>query len=785
MLGEKISSPPFLIDVAVPVPIAGTNVLTYRVSGAFSSRLVPGVRVIVPVGRRNLTGIFIRRSELENPTAPEKIKEILDILDETPVFPQDLTDLWQWAARYYLTSPGEMLGAMLPGWMLTENKVMVRVKRATKGRSKKKRTKTDQEVRKDLLDATETPSPPIPVFTPTEQAVWNYLQEQQRVSTKTLRQQFPTAPVSSILKTLEERQLIELSDGASKQQRNHANIMQEQQDFAQEIPVSSVNLSAAQTQAYEKIAVALNAENFHVFLLHGVTGSGKTEVYLHLVRAAIERHKRVLLLVPEIALTHQLAERVTERFGRRGAVLHSAQSINERWQVWRRITCGQIDIVIGVRSAVFAPIENLGLIVVDEEHDSAYKQEDGPRYHARDLAIVRGKLASCPVVLGSATPSLESYAHCQTRRYSLLELPERVEARPLPVVEIVDLRQWKRDDNEADRIFSPALRQALLDNYHAGKQSLLFLNRRGYASYLQCKSCGEVLSCGQCSVTLTFHLHGRVVRCHYCGFSRPAPDRCPHCHELDLAGSGVGTEQVEEALLRLLPNARVARLDRDSVRKKGVLGKVIESWRAHETDVLIGTQMVTKGHDVPGVTLVGVLLADVALNLPDFRAAERTFQLLTQVAGRAGRGEDPGRVIIQTYSPQHYSIRCAVQHDFLRFATLELRYRKKLGYPPFARMVNVRFEGADGERVRTAAEHFVARLSAAKTSTNSKGPTILGPAPAPIERIKGRERWQVLIKGEDRPFLHDLVAKVQEQLPGRGGSSQLRIVVDVDPYNML
>ena len=741
---------------------------------------------MVPVGRRKLTGIFIRPSESKNLTSPEKIKEILDILDETPVFPQDLIDLWRWAAKYYLTSPGEMLGAMLPSWMLAENKIMVRVKQPTKNSVRKKKTKTNQEVGKDnLLDALEISPATAPTLAPGEQAVWDYLQEQQRVSTKTLRQQFPTASLFSTLKTLEEHRLIELSDGASKQQRNHANTFHEQQDSAQGIPVSSVKLSAAQTQAYEKIAEMLHDEKFHVFLLHGVTGSGKTEVYLRLVQAAIMQRKRILLLVPEIALTHQLVERATERFGQRVAVLHSAQTVNERWQVWRRITCGQIDIVIGVRSAVFAPIENLGLIVVDEEHDSAYKQEDGPRYHARDLAIVRGKLASCPVVLGSATPSLESYAHCQTQRYSLLELPERVEARPLPLVEIVDLRQWKRDSNEPDRIFSPPLRQALLDNYHAGKQSLLFLNRRGYASYLQCKSCGEVLSCGQCSVTLTFHLHGRVVRCHYCGFSRSAPDRCPHCRELDLAGSGVGTEQVEEALSRLLPNARVARLDRDSVRKKGMLGKVIESWRAHKTDVLIGTQMVTKGHDVPGVTLVGVLLADVALNLPDFRAAERTFQLLTQVAGRAGRGEDPGRVIIQTYSPQHYSIRCAVQHDFLRFATLELRYRKKLGYPPFARMVNVRFEGADGERVRTAAEHFVARFSASKTSTVTKGPTILGPAPAPIERIKGRERWQVLIKGEDRPLLHDLVAKAQDELPGRGGSSQLRIVVDVDPYNML
>jgi primosomal protein N' (replication factor Y) len=488
--------------------------------------------------------------------------------------------------------------------------------------------------------------------------------------------------------------------------------------------------------------------------------------------------------VPEIALTHQFVERVREYFAQRVAVLHSAQTASERWNEWRRIAHGGAKIVVGVRSAVFAPIENLGLIIVDEEHDAAYKQEEGARYNARDLAIVRGQFSSCPVVLGSATPSLESYAHCQTHRYSLLELPKRIESRPLPLVDIVDLRQGRNSESENDRIFSSTLRQALVDNYQEGKQSVLFLNRRGYASYLQCRCCGEVLSCAQCSVSLTFHLKGRELRCHYCGFSRKAPNLCPHCREPALEGSGIGTEQVEEALARLLPDARVARLDRDSVRRKGFLGTVIKSWQAHETDVLIGTQMVTKGHDVPGVTLVGVLLADVALNLPDFRAAERTFQLLTQVAGRAGRGDQPGKVIIQTYSPQHYSVRCAAQHDFRRFATLELRYRKKLGYPPFSRIVNVRFEGKEGERVRGAAEQFVERL-VAQAPREGKPPTILGPAPAPIERIKGRERWQVLLKGEDRLLLHDIVRKAQEESVSRGRSPHVRIIVDVDPYNML
>ena len=780
MLEEKIFSSDPLVDVAVPVPMIGKSVLSYSAPAVFASRLVPGVRVVVPVGRRKITGIFLHRSKEQNITQKEKIKEILDIIDETPVFSHDLINLWQWAARYYLTSPGEMLSVMLPGGMLREGEIIVKVKidRVKKRTQPSKSAQQDEET-----SAVHEVHFSVDKLSTNEKNIFVYIQQRKRVSTKILRRQFPHTHLTSILQRLEQLHLVEMNEPA----RKRTGIQRATFDLPASAPEKerrTLQLSSTQVIACEKISAAIPAGAFQVFLLHGVTGSGKTEVYLHAARAAIESQKTVLFLVPEIALTHQLVERVRERFGRQVAVLHSGQTANERWLEWERIARGEATLVVGVRSAVFAPIQNLGLIVVDEEHDSAYKQEEGVRYNARDLAIVRGQIASCPVVLGSATPSLESYAHCQTRRYSLLELPERVESRQLPTVEIVDLRQRRRDENDSERIFSPSLREALVETYHAGKQSVLFLNRRGYANYLQCRGCGEVLSCSQCSVTLTFHLSGRVLRCHYCGFARPAPDVCPHCQEPELEGSGIGTEQVEEALLRLLPHARLARLDRDSVRRKGFLGKVLESWHAHETDVLIGTQMVTKGHDVPGVTLVGVLLADVALNLPDFRATERTFQLLTQVAGRAGRGEEPGRVIIQTYAPQHYSIRCAAQHDFSRFATVELRYRKKLGYPPFARMVNVRFEGKDGERVRESAERFV-QLISGRTPRNGKSITILGPAPAPIERIKGRERWQVLLKGEDRLFLHAVVGKLQEEFLDRERSLQVRIVVDVDPYNML
>lgn len=781
MFGEKNSAHFLLAEVAVPVPIVGTSALSYRASEGFSLRLTPGVRVVVSVGKRKLTGIFIRWGEPVTLTAPEKIKEILDIIDEVPVFSQDLIHLWQWATRYYLTSSGEMLSAMLPGGTLREGEMIVRVKKQSD-----KKTRSPSKLRQDDEDASAaiTPCAVPPTLTLPEQALLTYIQEKKRTVTKALRRQFPTLSLALALQKLERLQLIEVREHLRKRRAPKGVSGAGQDNSSEESGLHSVQLSAAQVNVCTQIAAPLSANQFQVFLLHGVTGSGKTEVYLYAASAAVEQGKGVLFLVPEIALTHQFVERVRERFAQRVAVLHSGQTASERWEEWRRIAHGEAKLVVGVRSAVFAPLANLGLIIVDEEHDAAYKQEEGVRYNARDLAVVRGQFSSCPVILGSATPSLESYAHCQTRRYSLLELPERIESRPLPLVEVVDLRQRRKSEEGDERIFSPLLRQALVDNYQAKKQSVLFLNRRGYASYLQCRSCGEVIACAQCSVSLTFHLNGRELRCHYCGFSRKAPDFCPQCREPELEGSGIGTEQVEESLSRLLPDARVARLDRDSVRKKGFLGTVMKSWQARETDILIGTQMVTKGHDVPGVTLVGVLLADVALNLPDFRAAERTFQLLTQVAGRAGRGDELGKVIIQTYSPQHYSVRCATQHDFRRFATLELRYRKSLGYPPFSRIVNVRFEGTEGERVRGTAEQFVERLTA-HLPREGKLPTILGPAPAPIERIKGRERWQILLKGEDRQLLHDLVRKAQEDSIRQGRSARVRIIVDVDPYNML
>ena len=804
MLAEKTSSFTFA-SVVVTAPIGPHGELTYRIPEAHQISLKPGMRVLVPVGRRKMTGIVSGMSTSQNVVDEKNLKDILDVLDEAPVFSQDLMDLWQWTAAYYLTSLGEMLTTILPGGLRSESTRVVTLLKKSKSKVKGQRSKV-----KSTESATESANGQemsgeqeasttlsVPKLNNTEQALFDLVTEKKRITTKALGQRFPTFPVSKILVRLEALDLLQVREHLpQRRQAPGEELVSPLSGASADAPenttaASPFTLSESQEMACERITSALQPSRFEVFLLHGVTGSGKTEVYVQAAQAALVCGKSVLMLVPEIALTHQLVARARQRFGSQVAVLHSGLRASERWTEWQRIARGEAPVIIGARSAIFAPITRLGLIIVDEEHDGAYKQEEGVRYNARDIAVVRGKISACPVVLGSATPSLESYVHSQSQRYSLLALPERIASRPLPEVEVIDLRREARADksDNVGRIFSAALRQALEENYAAGMQSLLFMNRRGYANYLQCRLCGEVLVCQQCSVTLTWHLQDARLRCHYCGFSCRAPERCPACSGTKLEGSGVGTEQVEEALRRLLPTVRVARLDRDSVRKRGALNEILAAWHDHELDVLIGTQMVAKGHDVPGVTLVGVLLADLSLNFPDFRAAERTFQLLTQVAGRAGRGNDPGRVIIQTYSPQHYSIRAAVRHDFTRFATQELRYRKQLGYPPFARAVNIRFEGADGDKVCAYAEQFAEKLHAVidaeHTAKGSPGSEVLlGPAPAPIEKINGRERWHLLLKGEQPRALHALIQQTRQELLAHQVRG-IRTIVDVDPYSML
>jgi primosomal protein N' (replication factor Y) len=776
LISEKCSSFTFA-SVALAIPTVSTGELTYRVPTELSKKIALGSCVIVPLNKRKITGIVTSISTSPAHLDDKNIKNILDIIEEGIVFSQDMIRLWQWSGNYYLTSPGEMLGTIFPSGLRSESTKFVKAKKIRKG---KNTTSLSED-----LSYSDT-APPTVSLSPIEEELLSLVSQKPRVTTKALKKQFPAVALSKVLQRLEAAGLVEIKDHLAQRRRIQPKQDSDSSSFSGEVKTDDDEriLSTSQTQALLSICAALENARFQTFLLHGITGSGKTEVYLRAAQQVVAVGKNVLILVPEIALTSQLVERVEQRFGSQVAVLHSGLVGSARWAEWRRIAQGNARVVVGVRSAVFAPLPNLGLVVVDEEHDTAYKQQEGVRYNARDLAVMRGQLASCPVILGSATPSLESYVNGQTNRYTVLTLPERVESRPLPTIDVVDLRQeGKREGGDA--IFSATLKQALMENHQAGKQSLLFVNRRGYANYLQCKLCGEVVSCKQCSVTLTYHLKGRLLRCHYCGFAQSAFDQCPACRESSLQRTGFGTEQVEEALRKFLPEARIARLDRDSVSRRGELERIINAWRAHEFDVLIGTQMVAKGHDVPGVTLVGVLRADSSLHFPDFRSAERTFQVLTQVAGRAGRGTESGRVIIQTYLPQHYSVRFTVQQNYQRFATHELRYRKQLGYPPFTRMVCIRCEGLDGEKVQAFVENIATSLSTNMQELPKEQLVILGPAPAPLERIQGRTRWHVLLKSDDRRLLHTLVRKAVDPLRSQSRAAGIRLVVDVDPYDML
>jgi primosomal protein N' (replication factor Y) len=537
-------------------------------------------------------------------------------------------------------------------------------------------------------------------------------------------------------------------------------------------------LTDAQRSATRTIEDALSRDGPATFLLHGVTGSGKTEVYLSAIAAARARGKGALVLVPEIALTPQLVARYRGRFGDEVAVLHSGLTARERHGMWKRLHRGELDVVIGARSALFAPIRKLGLVIVDEEHDSSFKQEEGVRYHARDMAILRAHRASGVVVLGSATPSLETEYLTRSGRAEKLRLPGRARAQAMPKVERVDLRRMGAGPTGDKRLSLP-LHRAIEETLAKGEQAILFLNRRGFAPSVRCQACGEMAACPSCSVALTFHRRGGgTLACHYCGYTRPSTPRCAKCGQTSLVLEGLGTEKLEETLATAFPTARVARLDRDVASGKGV-EKILARVRAREVDLLVGTQMVTKGHDLPHVTLVGVINADAALSIPDFRAAERGFQLLVQVAGRAGRGDAPGRVLVQTYDPEQPAIVFAANHDVDGFIERELVDRKELGYPPYSRIALVRVEAVVEEDARAA----TARLADAARAVGASDVDVLGPAPAPLVRLRNRFRYRVMLRGKDRKALRVVLAALE--VTRAGLPSKVRVAFDVDPMQLL
>ena len=547
--------------------------------------------------------------------------------------------------------------------------------------------------------------------------------------------------------------------------------------------VDDVKLTAKQRDALNQINTAASQQKFSVTLLHGVTGSGKTAIYLAAMKAVLASGRAAIMLVPEIGLTPAAAANLHHLFKDDVAILHSGLSADERAEQWHRIQRGEARIVVGTRSAIFAPVrsEELALVVVDEEHDTSYKQEETPRYHGRDVAVIRGKLSNAAVVLGSATPSLESYHNAQRGKYQLIELRERVEQRPLPKVEILDMRsEFQQKNKEEEVLFSGGLTQAIRERLARGEQAMVLLNRRGYAPVVLCRACGQTEQCENCAIALTHHKRDHKLECHYCGFKRAVPKACPKCKSEHIYFIGAGSEKLEDRLHGLFPSARIGRMDRDTVRGKDDFERMLSSFDNGELDLLVGTQMIAKGHDIHGVTLVGVVGADFALGFPDFRAAERTFQLLTQVAGRAGRGDSPGEVILQTYSPEHYAIQFAAQHDYASFFEKELQFRRWMHYPPFTAIANVLIRSDKLE----LALRWSGEIGKWFDKNKTGGLRVMGPAIAPLSRLKGDHRYHFVLKSASRPALNESLRKLVD-FAGEQKIPRTNLVIDVDAISLM
>ena len=715
-------------------------------------RLPLGTEVVVPFGSRTVTGFVVGYPE----AAAGPLREIAEVVGDGPAIDPSILELCRWASAYYLAPLGEVLRSALPRG---ERTVASRRLRLTK--AGRHLVDLEAEGRFHMagvaLDADD-------------RALLARLRGRSLSSTA-LARGGATARMAHLVKC----GLVEIIDkvaGPSKSRRKTES--QVETVPAVELPV----LNTHQQVAFDALQAALG-KAYQGFLLQGVTGSGKTEVYLRLIAEARRLKKGALVLVPEIALTPQLAARFRARFGDDVAVLHSALPPADRLAAWRRLRSGEVGIAVGARSAVFAPVHELAVVVVDEEHDGSFKQEEGVRYHGRDLAVMRAHQAKAIVVLGSATPSLESFRNVLVGRFTRLLLPTRANpaaaTRPLPPVEIIDMRRYRMGP---DQLLAAPLAQAVTEALVAGEQTILFLNRRGFSTLMHCPLCGVVLRCSSCDVSMTLHRGRDKLICHYCGRIEPIPARCPACKQPGLRGLGTGTERVESVVQALFPSARVARLDRDTTEgNRDRLEALLARVHNREIDILVGTQMVTKGHDFEGVTLVGVLQPDQGMHLPDFRAAERTFQLLEQVAGRAGRGNRPGRILVQTFSPDHPAIQFLRTHDYEGFVRDELALRESASYPPFSRMIALRLDSCCEASVRIAAAAVAARVRAQAGSAV----VVLGPAEAPIRRVRGRTRYQIWLAGTDRAKLLAVArASGEVTLP-----HDVRLAIDVDPQSVL
>ena len=742
------------VAVALPVPVHRTFTYLWPEPAAPPQT---GVRVRVPLGNRQLVGVVTSLDPpVEQPA--DKLRAVIQVLDPAPLLDSGLLRLAEFVAAYYVAPIGETLRTFLPSGLGAAGAVV--------GRRPMQRVAVLCE-RGDEVEAASH----LLRRAPSQARALEILREER--GRATLSRLAGLGVTARVIRALAERELVRIEEKPWKPS--------DPAELGLPGCEPALTLNADQSEAFESLREAIRTQSARQFLLFGVTGSGKTEVYLRAARAALESGRSVLILVPEIGLTPALIGRLARRFGEGLAVLHSRLSRTERLAHWHRIRSGEARIVVGARSAVFAPLPDPGLIVVDEEQDTSYKQEETPRYHARDMALVRGKRTGCPVLLVSATPSIESYSRGEAKRVDLLVLPRRVSGRQLPSFAIVDLREEFRRAGRTELV-SDQLADALERNRGEGGQAILLLNRRGWASFLLCRACGEPIGCDHCSVSLVYHRAPPRLLCHYCGRTRPRPATCPACGENALQEMGSGTERIEEELSRLVTGLRVLRMDADTVRGRHGHLHVLKRFAAGEADVLLGTQMIAKGHDFPGVTLVGVLGGDSILSLPDFRAAEWTFQLVTQVAGRAGRGEHPGRVILQAFRADHYALQSAREHDFLGFYARESSFRRALLYPPHAVLAAVRAQHRDPER----AARLIDRAAAVLLEDPEAGRflRVLGPAPAPIARLRGRYRFHLLVKSRSRARLTAVLTRLRHVLEAEGVRART-VSLDVDPHTLL
>ena len=845
------------VQVALNLSLPGP--FTYRIDIDKFSTVTSGYIVRVPFGTRNLTGYVVSEIKKSNPSKipNEKIRSILDVLDEKAVLTEELLTLTKWASFYYHCEWGEMIRVALPGlresksrkfFQLTSkgvesllelentqhlpglssnlslkdkitsllyskpyslNSLLTELKKEKnefleEGKKFEKKVTSQirsllnsdliEEFKKDSLGTLERKILFVRLKKGVDKKILDTFDKRAFRQVQIVRQILRKGTVSiseleskfigarSVCTRLFEKKIVEFFESVQIQEE----ISDNKDSFSKEL-----NLTKEQNEVVLSIGHDIQNKKHSVTLLHGITGSGKTEVYLHLVKRVLEQKRTALVLVPEIGLTPQLLDRFRKRFGSQIACLHSAFSEKKRTEEWLKIRNSEAKVVIGTRSAVFAPLNNLGLIVMDEEHDSSYKQEESPRYNARDISVYRAKKIGIPIILGSATPSFESFYNAEQGNYKLKKLSSRPSGQRLPKVEIVDLKKESVGDPKNPVLISKRLSESIFDRLERGEQTLLFLNRRGFSSLVLCRQCGESIQCENCSTSLTFHRDGGdELRCHMCDFRTALPEIC-HCGSKEIAYMGIGTERVEESLRARFHKAKIKRFDRDSIRTAQDYHEILSAMRKKEIDILIGTQMVSKGHDFPDLTLVGVLVADVGLNLPDFRAGERTFQLLTQVSGRAGRDRVAGEVIVQTFRPDNYVINYAKTHDFNAFYEKEIASRKLLGFPPFKNLLRLRFESENKEFAAKAGDWASNSLNEMglkrdKIRGSSESIVFLGPTPAAFAKIRKNWRYHIIIKSSSHEELNLLVQKFKKKFFGNKILSKgVRLVVDIDPYSLL